>query len=69
LSRYDFIYIYSLPSMHKYLRHVFSTARNGAIFVSHKYPFDDFNSILEDEYRLTHKNSKQEIYTYFYKKV
>lgn len=69
LNGYNYIYIYSLPSMHKYLKHVFSTAKKGAIFISHKYPLEGFKSILKDEYRLEHEIAKQKLYTFFYKKI
>ncbi|MFX1418016.1 MAG: hypothetical protein ACFE9N_03740 [Promethearchaeota archaeon] len=69
LREYDFIYVYSLPSMQKYLMHVFSTAKIGAILISHKYHLEGFSSILKDEYTLIHKNGKQKICTYFYKKI
>ena len=68
LKDYDFIYIYSLPSMHKYLKHVFSTAKKGAIIISHRHHLKRFKSILKYEYRLTHENDRQEIYSFFYKK-
>ncbi len=69
LNSYDYIYIYSLPSMHKYLKHVFSTAKKGAIFISHKYPLEGFDYILKEEYSLTHRNSKEGVFTFFYKKI
>ncbi|MFX0004404.1 MAG: hypothetical protein ACFE9C_14405 [Candidatus Hodarchaeota archaeon] len=69
LKTYDFIYIYSLPSMQKYLKHVFKTVKIGATIISHKYQLEGFNSFLRDEYRLAHKNGKQEIFTFFYKKI
>ncbi len=69
LKSYDFIYIYSLPSMHKYLKHVFKTARNGAIIISHKYQLEGFKSVLKEECRLNHKNTTQEISSFFYKKI
>jgi len=69
LKDYDYIYIYSLPSMQKYLMHVFSTAKKGAIFISYKYQLGIFSSILKDDYTLVHKKVKHKIYTYFYKKI
>ncbi len=69
LIKFDFIYIYSLPSMHKYLKHVFSTIKKGAIIISHKYHLDGFTSILKEEYRLTHRNCKEGVFTFFYKKI
>jgi precorrin-6B methylase 2 len=69
LKKYDFVYIYSLPTMQKYLKHVFSTAKRGTVIISHKYQLSDFNSLLKYEYRLSHKKSKQEIFTFLYRKV
>jgi len=69
LKEYDYIYIYSLTSMHKYLKHIFKSAKKGAIIISHKFKLEDFSSILEIEYILTHKRDKQEVFTYFYKKI
>lgn len=68
LNEYNFIYIYSLPSMQKYLKHVFNTIRKNAIIISHKYRLEDFDSIIKDEYSLIHKNEKPEIFTFFYRK-
>jgi precorrin-6B methylase 2 len=69
LKDFDYIYIYSLPSMHKYLTHVFSTAKKASIIISHKYHLEGFNSILKEEYRLNHRNSKEGVFTFFYQKI
>jgi len=69
LKEYDYIYIYSLPSMHKYLRHVFRTAKKEAIIISHRHKLENFSSILKDEYILVHKIDNQECFTFFYKKI
>lgn len=69
LKIYDFIYIYSLPSMHKYLKHVFNTAKIGAIIISHRFQLEGFDSFLKYEYKLAHANGKQETFTFFYKKI
>ena len=69
LKKYDFAYIYSLPPMQKYLKHVFDTVKRGAVIISHKYQLNDFNSLLKYEYRLAHKKNKQEIFTFLYRKV
>ena len=69
LKKYDFIYIYSLPTMQKYLNHVFITAKRGAMILSHKYKFEFFNSFLKLEYKLVHNKIKQKVHTYFYKKI
>ena len=68
LKNYDFIYIYSLPTMQKYLKHVFKTAKIGAILISHMYPLKGFNSFLELVFKLDHKINKREISTYFYRR-
>jgi len=44
---FDFIYIYSLPTMQKYLKHVFLTAKNKSIIISYKYPLNGFDSFLK----------------------
>lgn len=69
LKKYDFIYIYSLPTMQKYLKHVFNTAKIGAIIISHKYKFDIFSSFLKNKFKLAHNKDKQEIFTFFYEKI
>ena len=55
--------------MQKFLKHIFGTVRRGAIIISHKYPLKGFNSILKEEYKLSHKNGMQEICSFFYKKI
>jgi len=69
LKNYDFIFIYSLPTMHKYLNHIFATAKEGAIIISHKYKFDIFSSFLKLKYELAHYKDKQLIFTFFYEKI
>ncbi|MFO7796892.1 MAG: hypothetical protein R6W84_12155 [Promethearchaeia archaeon] len=68
LGGYDFIYIFSLPTMQKYLNHVFITAKKGVIFISYKYPLANF-AFLEILYTTNIKIKKDEILIYFYKKV
>ena len=69
LRNYDFIYIYSLPTMQKYLRHIFQTAKNGATIISHMYPFKDFKECLDLKLKLEHEGKNQDVATYFYKKI
>jgi SAM-dependent methyltransferase len=69
LKDYDFIYIYSLPSMQKFLKHVFRTAKKGAIIISHRYRLASISSLLDVEYILKHKKAKQEIYSFIYRKI
>ncbi len=68
LENYDYIYIYSLPTMQKYLKHVFLTAKKGAVIISYKYPLKNFESYLNLEHILEHKECGQ-YYTFFYRKV
>ena len=68
LKSYDFVYIYSLPTMHRYLNHLFKTVKLGAIIISHKFPFKDFSSYLKLEYALEHAMGEEGISTFFYKK-
>lgn len=69
LQDFDFIYTYSLPTMHKYMNHVFITAKEDAIIISHKYPLKGFDTFLKSEYELKHRPDNQDIKTYFYRKV
>lgn len=69
LGSYDFIYIYSLPTMQKYLRHVFQTAKNGATIISHMFPFKDFKECLDLKLKLEHEGENHDVATYFYKKI
>ena len=66
LRDYDFIYIYSLPTMHKYLDHLFITAKKGVIVISHKYSFEELFSYLELKFVLEHKIKNQITNTFFY---
>ena len=69
LEEFDFIYTYSLPTMHKYMNHVFITAKKDAIIISHKYPLKGFDLYLKLEHELVHKLEKEKLTTFFYKKI
>lgn len=69
IQKFDFIYIYGLPTMHKYLNHVFQTAKKGAIIISYKYPIDIFKTYLVLEYKLLKKARNQKFGIFFYRKV
>lgn len=69
LKKFDFIYIYPLPTMMKYLKHVFYTTKNEAIIISHKYPLETLNSNLKLDYELIQKKGDKEFSTYFYSRV
>jgi SAM-dependent methyltransferase len=68
LRNFDFIYIYSLPTMQKYLKHVFKTAKNGALIISHMHPLNGFNICLKLALKLEFEDENHDCATYFYKK-
>jgi len=68
LKKFDFIYIYSLPTMQKFLNHVFKTAKSGAVFISYKYPLKNFESYLKLDYILKDNDKNHDI-SYFYRKL
>jgi cyclopropane fatty-acyl-phospholipid synthase-like methyltransferase len=67
LEAFDFIYIFSLPSMQKYLTHVFRTADSETVFISYKYPLRNF-PFLHEQCRIKTSLNQREIFTYFYQK-
>lgn len=69
LKKYDFIYIYSLPTMQKYLKHVFKTAKCGAIIISHMYPLKSLTKYLEFKLKLEHNKEIQGASTFFYRRI
>ncbi len=69
LKIYDFIYIYSLPTMQRYLKHVFNTAKKNAVIISFKYQLKNFKSILTLQKKLIHNKNKKEVTTFFYRKI
>ena len=69
LENYNFIYIFSLPTMQKFLDHVFLTAKSGATVISFKYPLRNFEKILKLSYKLEPKDVLQDLNTYYYVKL
>jgi cyclopropane fatty-acyl-phospholipid synthase-like methyltransferase len=70
LYKYDFVYIFSLPSMQKFLKHTFNTIQKNAIIISYKYPLKDFNSMLILEEKIELESEHQiPIRTFFYRKI
>jgi len=69
LQEFDFIYTYSLPTMHKYMNHVFITAKKDAIIISHKYPLKGFDTYLKLDFELSHKTENTDLSTFFYRKI
>jgi 16S rRNA G966 N2-methylase RsmD len=68
LTDFDFIYIYSLPTMQKYLTHVYKTAKKGAIIISYKYPLNGFKDSLKLTYRLKLEKEGYSVSIYYYTK-
>jgi 16S rRNA G966 N2-methylase RsmD len=64
LETFDFIYIFSLPSMQKFLEHVFRTAKEGALFISYKYPLTNMDKLLN----FAHKLKIENVDVFFYVK-
>lgn len=62
LEEYDFIYIYSLPSMHKFLLHLIRTLKRGAVIISYKYPLLNMKDFIES----SHKFKIKDEYVFFY---
>ena len=69
LENYNFIYIFSLPTMQKYLNHVLKTANTGSIVISFKYPLNNFEKILKLSYKLELKDVQQDIDAFYYVKL
>jgi 16S rRNA G966 N2-methylase RsmD len=69
LHDYDYIYIFSLPSMQKSLNHVFKTAKSQAIIISFKYELKGFENYLNFEYCLKIKYNDKIWEVYFYRKI
>jgi hypothetical protein len=69
LKNYDFIYIFSLPTMQKLLNHLFLTAKTGAVIISFKYPLNNFEKILKLSYKIELKDVQQDVNTYYYVKL
>ena len=69
LENFDYIYIYSLPTMQKYLQHVFRTIRIGTVIISHKYPLiQKYFTSLRLDHTQKHEVENPEIFTYYYTK-
>ena len=64
LEKFDFIYIFSLPSMHKFLLHVFRTAKKGAVIISYKYKLLNIAKLLKP----AHEAKLNDINVFFYLK-
>ncbi|TFG08542.1 MAG: class I SAM-dependent methyltransferase [Promethearchaeota archaeon] len=70
LSKFDYIYMYSLPTMHQYLNHVLQTAKKGAVVISYKYPIHNYEDLLKLEEMLLHGDeNKNTCFTFFYSKI
>ena len=56
LEKYDFIYMYSLPSMHKFLIHLFRTIKSGAVIISYKYPLSNMKEFIKSSHKFKIKS-------------
>jgi hypothetical protein len=69
LGNYDFIYIFSLPTMQKYLKHLFNTAKKEAVIISYKYPLEGLENYLILQKVFKHKNFESNYATFIYSKI
>jgi SAM-dependent methyltransferase len=69
LNSYDFIYTYSLPTMHKFMKHIFKTVKSEAIIISYKYPLSNYEDILNLVYKLELEDVKEKRNAFFYEKI
>jgi SAM-dependent methyltransferase len=69
LYPFDFIYIYSLPTMQKFLKHVFMTVKTDSIVISYKYPLENFEETLSLEHVLEKGEGEHKFIAFFYKKL
>jgi len=68
LKKYDFIYMYVIPSLFKCLKHLILTMKKGAIIISYKYPIEMYNEYFRLEYEIDHKDIHEDFTTFFYRK-
>jgi len=66
LQPYDYVYIFSPPYLHRYLAHVFDTARHGTIVVSPKWQLEVLADMLElkEVVRSEFGGNSYEVYIY-----
>ncbi|MFX1374528.1 MAG: methyltransferase domain-containing protein [Promethearchaeota archaeon] len=69
LRNCDFIYIYSLPTMQIYLRHVFKTVEIGSVIISHKYMLENLAEYLDFKHKLEFDKENQKLSTFFYRRI
>ena len=69
LKDYNFVYTYSLPTMHKYLNHVFLTAKKGTIIISYKYPIELFSHYLDFKEAIKLQLGSDTTSVYYYQKI
>jgi hypothetical protein len=67
LNDFQFIYLFSLPTMQKFLNHVFKTAKKGAIITAYKYPLENFK-YLELKFKLELSDNPL-LLAYYYEKI
>lgn len=66
LGKYDFIYLYSLPTMQRFLKHIFKSAKEQAVFIAYKYPLNELKDLLELKKEITIQSDQTDISAYLY---
>ena len=69
LRPFDFIFIYGLPTMHKFLKHLIVSMKKDAILISHIYPIAIFENLLNLKKEILHKGKTDALKTFLYKKI
>ncbi|NMC07895.1 MAG: class I SAM-dependent methyltransferase [Candidatus Lokiarchaeota archaeon] len=68
IGQYDFVFIYTLPPVQKFLNHVFETAHRGAIIFTYKYPLDELSHLLALRYEAQVDVDGSPVRIYFYER-
>ncbi len=68
LESFDFVYIFSLPTMQRFLNHIFQTAKKGTMFISYKYPLESF-PYIKRKHIIDVNIREKKISAYFYRKT
>lgn len=66
LEKYDFIYLYSLPTMQRFLKHIINSAKEQVIFIAYKYPLNELKDLLKLKKEITIQTDQTDISAYLY---
>jgi precorrin-6B methylase 2 len=69
LGAYDYIFIFTLPTIQRFLNHVFETAHRGAIVFTYKYALDQLDSLLTLRHEAQVDVDGTPRFIYFYEKT